>query len=94
MLRYFVTDDTLDTIQIDDNKSYRFKKYRRNLQKGEYFRYDVKPKDRLDLISFNMYGNPLYWFILANVNPTIDIWELKEGDILNIPYPQYMRNYV
>ena len=41
---------------------------------------------RLDIISYNYYGNPLLWWVLAQANDIYDpLVKPKAGDILRIP---------
>ena len=48
--------------------------------------YVVKQKDRLDLISYNYYGNTSLWWAIALYNPSIyHPLILNVGDTINIP---------
>lgn len=46
----------------------------------------VEVGDSLDSIALRYYGNPLYWWIIADVNRIQDIFNLKVGTRLSIPY--------
>lgn len=91
MIRYRDTDTT---IVIDNIKSHEFKQTKRTLQKGHYFIYEVTSKDRLNNLSNKFYNNPLYWFVIAQVNPEIDVFQLEEGYPLKVVHPEYLRYYV
>lgn len=55
---------------------------------GDTF-YKVTPKDanRLDLISYRMYGTPLYWWAIAEASFIKDPFRVPTGTILRIPSP-------
>lgn len=53
--------------------------------------YRVQGTDRIDLLAFGFYGDPVLWWVLAAANdmellPT----DLNEGDVLRIPSPRYV----
>ena len=41
--------------------------------------------NRLDLISYRLYGSPEYWWAIALVNQIIDPFIIPEGLVLTIP---------
>lgn len=90
MIRYTSRDKT---IIIDGVKSYEFKPVKKEVLKEHYFIYEVKPKDRLDTLSNYYYSNPLYGYVIASINPGIDVFELEEGYKLKVIYPEYLRYY-
>lgn len=53
--------------------------------------YRVRGVDRIDLLAYNFYGDPVLWWVIAAANdmellPT----DLNEGDVLRIPSPRYV----
>lgn len=53
--------------------------------------YQVQMGDRIDLLSFKFYGDPILWWVIAVANdleilPT----DLNVGDTLLIPSPRYV----
>ena len=91
MIRYTNSDKT---IIINNEKSYEFKQTKIIPQKDHYFIYEVKSRDRLDVLSNKYYHNPLYWYVIARINPSIDVFELEEGTKIKIIHPQFLRYYV
>jgi len=53
----------------------------------DYNLYVVKSGDTLQKISFEVYGNPRYWAILAITNKINDIFSIKAGDAIKIYFP-------
>ena len=53
-------------------------------------------ENRLDLISLNSYGNPLFWWIIAIANNIDDPFDIPIGSVLRIPsiYSLYMEGSV
>lgn len=45
----------------------------------------IKQGDTLDLISFQYYGNPLYWYIIADINNIDNPFVLDIGKSIIIP---------
>lgn len=46
----------------------------------------VQSGDRLDIIAESRYGNPDYWKAIAAFNGIEYFFELKDGDIILLPY--------
>lgn len=44
--------------------------------------------DRLDLLSYDEYGTPDYWYIIASANGIYDSIYIKEGGVIRIPAMQ------
>ena len=44
-----------------------------------------KTKDRLDIIAYNKYGSPRYWWVIAMANYIIDPFDVPVGTYLRIP---------
>lgn len=49
--------------------------------------HEVTPEEsyRMDLISYNYYGSPLYWWAIALASNIYDPLSVRTGDILRIP---------
>jgi nucleoid-associated protein YgaU len=43
--------------------------------------------DRLDLISYRVYNDPQYWWVILAANGFQLEFEIEDGEILRIPYP-------
>ena len=43
--------------------------------------------DRLDLISYRVYGDPQYWWVILSANEYQIEFDIEPGEILRIPYP-------
>ena len=43
--------------------------------------------DRLDLISYRIYGDAQYWWVILAANGYEIEFDIAEGEILRIPYP-------
>lgn len=53
--------------------------------------YTVKGHDRIDLLAYNFYSDPILWWVIAAANDMELLpSELNEGDILKIPSPRYV----
>jgi len=50
-----------------------------------YVTVDLKTKDRLDIISTNVYGYSLYWWVIAMANNIIDPFDIPIGTVLRVP---------
>ena len=50
-----------------------------------YVNYVIKSTDTLDLIALKHYGNPLLWWIIADMNNIIDPFKLEIGATIKIP---------
>lgn len=49
---------------------------------------------RLDRVSYNIYGTPEYWWMIADANNYIDpIRDMKIGDFMKIPRRSILDNY-
>lgn len=51
-----------------------------------YVTHIVGRNETLDTIALKYYGRPLYWWIIADYNDILDVFNLKEGTNLKIPY--------
>lgn len=59
---------------------------RRTVTVQEYTVYQVQAGDRLDLLAFQAYGDPEFWWKIADANPQLVIPdELTPGMLLHIP---------
>lgn len=53
--------------------------------------YQVTSVDRLDLLAFRFYNDPIYWWVIAVANGLELIQgELHVGTVLRIPSPRYV----
>lgn len=43
--------------------------------------------DRLDLMSYRVYGEPQYWWIILAANDYSLEFDIEFGEILRVPYP-------
>ena len=43
--------------------------------------------DRLDLISYRIYKDPSYWWIILHANGYSIEFDIEEGELIRIPYP-------
>jgi len=43
--------------------------------------------DRLDMISYRVYGDPQYWWVILAANEYQIEFDIEEGEILKVPYP-------
>lgn len=51
----------------------------------------ISELDTLDSIALFYYNNPLYWWIIADVNDIQDVFNLKVGNSLQIPHLNQVR---
>lgn len=61
---------------------------RRNLKKfiNEGIIHIFKEGDRIDLISYQYYGDPQLWWVIMDANPQyLTPWDIPPGAVLNIP---------
>lgn len=50
-----------------------------------YYEHTYIQGERLDQLAAKYYKNPLYWWIIAEFNPSIDLTNIPVGSILRIP---------
>lgn len=51
-----------------------------------YYRVEVNEINRLDLIAYKYYNNPLLWWVIAQANNIIDPFEeLEIGTLIRVP---------
>ena len=43
--------------------------------------------DRLDLISFRIYNDPSYWWLILHANGYQLEFDIEPGELLRVPYP-------
>lgn len=54
--------------------------------------YKVKGTDRIDLLAFKHYGDPVLWWVIAVGNQMEDLpTDLAEGVTIRIPDPKYVK---
>lgn len=51
----------------------------------QFITHTVGVNETLDTIALKYYGNPLYWWIIADFNNIQDVFNLKEGYNLKLP---------
>lgn len=70
---------------IDDKFIYGITSYLKN-DNTPYVSHKVKQRDTLDSLALYYYGNPTYYWIIADFNRIIDPYEkLTPGVVLKIP---------
>lgn len=74
--RYFQSDTTLDLVQTQLSKFNYL--YDTTLVKAE-------EENRLDLVSYRVYGTPVNWWIIARFNAIIEPNNVPVGTELRIP---------
>ena len=55
------------------------------LESDVYLMYNSA--DRLDLISYRVYGDSQYWWVILGANEYQIEFDIDPGEILRIPYP-------
>lgn len=51
-----------------------------------YTEYTWKDNDRLDLLAYEAYGKPSFWWVIIEHNPEIkDLENIEPGTVLRIP---------
>ncbi|MCQ2209654.1 MAG: hypothetical protein MJZ34_05130 [Paludibacteraceae bacterium] len=86
----------LDTNVVDGQKEFDFSSLPQIESISDQI-YIVKDSDyaRPDVISWNVYGNCEYWWILMEFNGISDIWhDLIPGTILKCPYTTEIEAFV
>jgi hypothetical protein len=64
---------------------------------GGQFLHSVKSRDRLDLLAFQYYNDPLKWWLIADANPDqpfpLDMLDSSPTaeEVLTIQHPEYLR---
>ncbi len=43
--------------------------------------------DRLDLVSYRVYGDPKYWWLILSANGYQIEFDIEDGEVLRIPLP-------
>lgn len=84
---YFSRYSELDTYYNNLDKK-RFYETFNPLSKSidSYVKHTVLINESLDTIALKYYGNPLYWWIIADINDIVDPFKLKVGTDLIVPY--------
>ena len=54
--------------------------------------YRVDTQDRMDLPATAYYGDPNFWWVIAEANNLDLPTDLQPGSIIRIPSPDYVRN--
>ena len=84
---YFSRYSELDTYYNNiDKKRFYGTGNQLNKEIDSYIKHTVTVNDTLDTLSLKYYGNPLYWWIIADINNIQDPFNLKVGKILIVPY--------
>ena len=52
-----------------------------------FFTVTIKEENRLDLVSYQMYGTPLYWWVIAEASGIKDPMTVPVGTVLRVPSP-------
>ena len=84
---YYSRYGELSTIYntVDAKRYYELSKPLKN-NITQWVNHTVQPNDTLDTIALKYYSNPLFWWIIADVNNILNPFELREGMTLKIPY--------
>ena len=48
---------------------------------------EFSDNDRIDLISYRIYGDPKYWWLILHANGYQLEFDIAPGELLRIPYP-------
>lgn len=83
-----ITDDDNDTY-IESYENYNIP----NRDDDQYYIVTPAEEDRLDLVSFKFYSNPLYWWIIAEASDIVDPQEVPSGTLLRVPSLQSIIGY-
>lgn len=73
IINYEEGDQSLERIRIEHTEDINDKYY------------TVRQGDSITSIAHKFYGEPLYWFIIADANNLINPMDINEGDGLLIP---------
>ena len=83
--RYTNTERIEDNINgVEYHETYD-KKDIPNSNSDLYVTVDLTTKNRLDIISTNVYGYSLYWWVIAMANNIIDPFDIPIGTVLRVP---------
>lgn len=55
---------------------------------------ELKYNHRPDLLAYDLYGNPSYWWVFCNRNPNIirdPIWDFEAGKAIIVPSHQHLK---
>jgi len=89
---YDILDDK-ENIIIYDPTQINWNKF---IFKRGYFEHYITQKDieRIDLLSFNYYGNVDYWDIILLINNIDNIFSVRTGSIIKIPHLQDIKDFI
>ena len=48
---------------------------------------EINDQDRLDLISYRIYGDPTYWWLILRANGYQIEFDIEAGELIRIPFP-------
>lgn len=55
--------------------------------------YQINGGDRMDRLAYRFYGSPSFWWVIAVANEMELLpVDMKEGSVVRIPDPQYVRS--
>lgn len=84
---YFSRYANLKTLyNTKDSKRYYELSKHLNKDITQWVNHIVTQIDTLDSLALQYYGNPLFWWIIADINGIIDPFKLRVGSTLIIPY--------
>jgi hypothetical protein len=58
------------------------------------FTITVKYANRPDLLAYDLYGNPAYWWVFSNRNPNVlrdPIWDFEVGKVIIVPSQTHLK---
>lgn len=64
-----------------------------NRDDDQYYIVTAAEEDRIDLVSYKFYSNPLYWWVIAEASDISDPEILPIGTLLRIPSLQSILGY-
>lgn len=82
--RYSLTRRIFDKNNIEYHETYNMKEIPERSE-DNYFRIDNTTINRLDLVSYRVYGFSIYWWVIAMANDMIDPFNVPLDTVLRIP---------
>lgn len=55
------------------------------VNEDKYHRVENVTENRMDIVAFNYYGFPMYWWVIAMANTVIDPFDIPYGTVLRVP---------
>jgi len=81
-----------DLLVVDGFEFWNIVEFPSIVPQGDDIRYQIKDTDRIDLLAYTYYGDPILWWVIAVANDMEIIpTDFKVGDQITIPSPRYVR---